>query len=161
MAADNSSDLDKSTASNQTDTLQKKAGDNSGDLSSEKSGGNSGGNSGAMSGRMSEKTVGRLKLASGIMGVLIILCLILLIYGISQKAGELFSGGEAPTETVIAAPATLIDNLELPAGMVLRSIAPALNGGLWLFAEKQETQYLLRLNGFGEVVQQLQLSSSK
>lgn len=119
-----------------------------------------------MTGGMSEKTVGRLKFVSGVMGVLIILCLVLLVYGVSQKAGELASTGApasgaeavAPPPS-LAAPDNLPNTLTLPAGMVVQSIAPSRDGGLWLFADQNGTQHLLRLDDYGQLVQQIKLDA--
>lgn len=126
----------------------------------------------AATGAMSEATIGRLKLASAIMGVLIILCLVLLVYGVSQKAGELsgndeieaastpIKGQTLPQTLPQNVPETLPDRLELPAGMSVRSIATASQGGLWIFAEQGQTQHIIRIDAYGQLIQSLPIVSS-
>ena len=150
MAADNKANSDKSTASNETNSIYDAQSSDIKDQISQ--------------GGMSEKTIGRLKFVSGLMGVLIILCLVLLVYGVSQKAGEL-SSVEGDSNTIPAAisfteaPASLPDSLILPVGMKVQTIAPALHGGLWLFSEQDGSQYLLRIDGFGQLVQQINIAT--
>ena len=115
---------------------------------------------------MSDKTVARLKFASAIMGVLIILCLILLVYGVSQKAGEL-SKKDTATPVLVsdlpiaqANPLELPERLDLPAGMKVQSIASTADGGLWLFANASDTQYLLRMSASGQLIQTMELRAA-
>ena len=150
MAADSRLDLNESTASNETNRAE-------GASQSVESGEN-------LSGGMSEKTVGRLKFASGVMGILIILCLVLLVYGVSQKAGELSSSKDAPQSVVAAqsiSPQDLPTTLSLPAGMKVVSIAPATDGGLWLFTRLEGAPYLVRIDMFGQLVQTVQITSAE
>lgn len=141
MAADSRSELQKSTASN---------------VEADSDGLSHGG-----AGAMSDKTIARLKFASTVMGILIILCLVLLVYGVSQKAGDLSQSSSLKPASDIAeskaASIDLPDVLELPAGMIVRSIAAASDGGLWLFTDISDIQYLVRLNESGQIADMIKI----
>ena len=95
------------------------------------------------------------------MGILIILCLVLLVYGVSQKAGDLSQSSSLKPASDIAeskaASIDLPDVLELPAGMIVRSIAAASDGGLWLFTDISDIQYLVRLNESGQIADMIKI----
>lgn len=113
---------------------------------------------------LSEAMVGRLKLASAIMGVLIIICLVALIYGISQKAGNLAKSEEAPATAPLGAPqsAPLMTReivLPLPASAKLKSIQPAAGAGLWMWIETAAGDQLWRLDASGQPVQKIMIET--
>ncbi len=98
---------------------------------------------------LSGKMVSRLKLVSVVMGVLIIVCVIALIYGITQKAGDL-----------LGKPAgDIVSKLELEAGAKLHSIAGANDGGLWLWVKMDGKDQLLRLDAAGKPMGQVEIES--
>ena len=102
--------------------------------------------------------MGRLKLASAIMGVLIIACLVALIYGISQKAGNLAKSEEAPAAAPISAPLMTGEMvLPLPASAKLKSIQPAAGGGLWIWIAADTGDQLWRLDASGQPVQKIMI----
>jgi len=107
---------------------------------------------------LSEAMVGRLKLASAIMGVLIIVCLVALIYGISQKAGNLAKTEEKPAAAPIGAPLMTGEMvLPLPASATLKSIQPAAGGGLWIWIAADNGDQLWRLDASGQIVQKIMI----
>ena len=108
--------------------------------------------------------MGRLKLASAIMGVLIIICLVALIYGISQKAGNLAKSEEAPATAPLSAPqsAPLMTGemvLPLPASAKLKSIQPAAGAGLWIWIESAAGDQLWRLDASGQPMQKIMIET--
>lgn len=105
---------------------------------------------------LSGKMVSRLKLVSVVMGVLIIVCVIALIYGITQKAGDLLG---KPVDTARDPVGDIVSKLELEAGAKLHSIAGAHDGGLWLWVKADGRDQLLRLDAAGKPMGQVEIES--
>ena len=104
--------------------------------------------------------MGRLKLASAIMGVLIIICLVALIYGISQKAGNLAKSEEIPATAPLSAPLMTGEMvLPLPASAKLKSIQPAAGGGLWIWIAADTGDQLWRLDASGQPMQKIMIET--
>ena len=85
---------------------------------------------------LSDKMVSRLKLVSGLMGVAIIICFILLIYGLAQKAGEL---SDAPKEV----------RFTLPKDSQLKSVFAGSDGHMRLWLQMPDGDMILTLDGSG------------
>ena len=93
---------------------------------------------------LSDKMIGRLKLVSGLMGVAIIVCFVLLVYGLAQKAGEL---SDTPQDV----------RFTLPENSQLKSVFAGSDGRLRLWLTMPDGDMVLTLDGAGQEAGRLYL----
>lgn len=105
-------------------------------------------------GGLSETMVRRLKIASAVMAVLIVLALIGVGYGLYQNFAKLTDRAEPP--------AALAD-LSLPAGFRLETIAAGPDGGVWLYLQPalaNQPDQLWLIAPDGAILQQILVQQS-
>lgn len=85
---------------------------------------------------LSDKMVSRLKWVSGLMGIAIIICFVLLIYGLAQKAGEL---SDTPQDA----------RFTLPENSQLKSVFAGSDGHMRLWLKMPDGDVILTLDGSG------------
>lgn len=98
--------------------------------------------------------VARLKIASAVMGVLIILALAGVGYGLYQNFAKLT--GKAAQQAGAAA-------LALPADLSVQAIAAGPQGGLWLFlaGEGAASGQLWQIGPEGQLIRQIELQEAE
>lgn len=102
---------------------------------------------------LSDKMVARLKIASAVMGVLIILALAGVGYGLYQNFAKLTGNAAQQAGEAV---------LTLPTGLSVQSIAAGPQGGLWLLlsGKGKVPGQLWQMGPDGQLIRQIELQSA-